>query len=246
MNIFIFTTELNEWNSIIIKEILNSKIITVKGIYTSKSLGGDKGLKQKIKRLLNYGVFNLFLIFFQKIKNKKKNESIAECSKLLLEKATPIFSGKKMSIYLDKAIEQKSDLIVLLYFNRIIPKRYIRDDVRMINIHPGKLPFYRGAQPVFWSMLNEEKELGISIHKVEKGIDTGDIFVEQTIEIKSKSLYQNMINVSEYISKILPEAIERILKKEIVPKKQKESTIYYTRPNSNKVREFLKKGNKYY
>ena len=50
-----------------------------------------------------------------------------------------------------------------------------------INLHKGKVPFYRGMPPAFWELWNNEKEVGCTIHKVEAGLDTGDVLIESTI-----------------------------------------------------------------
>ncbi len=52
-----------------------------------------------------------------------------------------------------------------------------------INLHKGKVPFYRGMPPAFWELWNNETEIGCTIHKVETGLDTGHILVESTIPV---------------------------------------------------------------
>ena len=54
---------------------------------------------------------------------------------------------------------------------------------RCINIHPSKLPEYRGPVPTAWAIANGEKEYGISIHLMDEGIDTGDILVQEIFPI---------------------------------------------------------------
>ena len=50
-----------------------------------------------------------------------------------------------------------------------------------INLHGGPLPAYRGGSPLNWQIINQEKEIGISIIKIDEGIDTGDIIEEKNL-----------------------------------------------------------------
>src|SRR5262249_41430958 len=52
-----------------------------------------------------------------------------------------------------------------------------------INIHQGLAPQYRGSSPVFWELFNNEPEVGITIHKVEAGVDAGDILLQEKVPL---------------------------------------------------------------
>lgn len=53
----------------------------------------------------------------------------------------------------------------------------------MINIHQGLIPEYRGMPPAFWELYNEEKETGISIHKVVTKLDAGEVYFQGKVPI---------------------------------------------------------------
>jgi methionyl-tRNA formyltransferase len=53
----------------------------------------------------------------------------------------------------------------------------------LINFHAGRLPFYRGRNVVNWAILNGEKEIGLTSHFVDDGIDTGEIILQKTFPI---------------------------------------------------------------
>jgi methionyl-tRNA formyltransferase len=55
-------------------------------------------------------------------------------------------------------------------------------DYRAFNLHASFLPFNRGAHPVLWSIL-ENTPFGISIHRIDEGLDTGPIFIQKRLEI---------------------------------------------------------------
>ena len=76
-----------------------------------------------------------------------------------------------------------ADLYVVVAF-RILPEQIIEIPPRgVINLHASLLPKYRGAAPIQWAILNGEKETGLTTFFIEKGIDTGDIILQEKVEI---------------------------------------------------------------
>jgi methionyl-tRNA formyltransferase len=78
-------------------------------------------------------------------------------------------------------IFKQSDFILSFGFRKIISKNIIKKIKKpIINIHLSYLPFNRGAHPNFWSFI-ENTPSGVSIHKINKGIDTGNIILRKKI-----------------------------------------------------------------
>jgi methionyl-tRNA formyltransferase len=77
------------------------------------------------------------------------------------------------------------DYLLTAFFNQII-KSDILDWLpdRCLNIHPSLLPDYKGVDPVFYMLLNKEQEIGVTLHYVDQGIDTGDIISQRTVAVK--------------------------------------------------------------
>ena len=87
-----------------------------------------------------------------------------------------------------------ADLFVSMSFNQIFGKA-IRElpPLKTINCHAGKLPFYRGRNILNWVLINDEKEFGITVHYVDKGIDTGDIILQRVYEITDEDNYATLL-----------------------------------------------------
>lgn len=64
----------------------------------------------------------------------------------------------------------------------------------VINFHGGKLPYYRGRNIVNWAIINDEKEIGLTSHYVDEGIDTGDIIMQQTLPIAWTDTYGDVLD----------------------------------------------------
>jgi methionyl-tRNA formyltransferase len=62
-----------------------------------------------------------------------------------------------------------------------------------VNFHAGKLPFYRGRNVINWAILNGERELGVTAHLVDEGVDTGDIVLQRTLPIGWSDTYGDVL-----------------------------------------------------
>ena len=104
------------------------------------------------------------------------------------------------------------DLLVSMSYNQIIgldlQKKFSRG---IINCHAGKLPLYRGRSVLNWVLINGEKEFGITVHKIDDGIDTGDILSQKVFKIKNADNYHTLLEKS-YVEapKILYSSIIKI------------------------------------
>ena len=92
---------------------------------------------------------------------------------------------------------EKPDLIIVAAFGQILSQE-ILDIPRLgcINVHGSLLPKYRGAAPIQRSILDGEKETGVTIMQMDAGIDTGDMIAQEKVEIAadetSGSLYEKL------------------------------------------------------
>ena len=81
----------------------------------------------------------------------------------------------------------ESDIILSFGFRKIIGENILKKITKPIyNIHLSYLPFNRGAHPNFWSFI-ENTPAGVSIHKIDKGIDTGNIVIRKKLNFNIKS-----------------------------------------------------------
>ena len=89
-------------------------------------------------------------------------------------------------VFLNELISKKPDLIVVCHFQKLINHNVITiPKFGCINLHPSLLPKYRGMSPQHWPIINGDKKTGITVHFIDDGVDTGDIIIQQEMEIKS-------------------------------------------------------------
>ncbi len=72
----------------------------------------------------------------------------------------------------------RPDLIVVVAYGRILPPSLLElPSLGCINVHGSLLPKYRGAAPIQWAVINGETEVGVTIMRMDVGMDTGDILL---------------------------------------------------------------------
>ena len=137
----------------------------------------------------------------QKI-NKSPIQGIAET--LNLEFRTPQFLKDNVEEYeYFKSID--ADLAIVVAYGQIIPKEFLNLTKKgFINIHASLLPKWRGAAPIQRSIMNLDKETGVSIMKISEKLDTGPVCNSYKINLDENL---NAKEVSEKLSLIAAEKI---------------------------------------
>ena len=121
------------------------------------------------------------------------------------------------------------DMIVVAAYGRILPG-YIIDYPRFgcVNVHASLLPKYRGAAPIQWSVINGEKKTGVTIMRMDRGLDTGDIITMAETEIgeyeTSGELFDRLAVIG---SELLVGAIDAVDNGNAKYKKQNEENSTY-------------------
>lgn len=80
-----------------------------------------------------------------------------------------------------------------------------------LNIHKGKLPDYRGMPPAFWELWHGESEVGVTVHKVEAGLDTGPVLLAETVPVEKYSTPAGLrVRLDELGVRLIVEGVRRM------------------------------------
>ena len=80
--------------------------------------------------------------------------------------------------------ELSPDLIVVVAFGQLLPRSLLNIPAYgCVNVHASLLPFYRGAAPINWALINGETETGVTIMLLDEGMDTGDMLLQEKLPI---------------------------------------------------------------
>ena len=89
----------------------------------------------------------------------------------------------------------KPEIGISAGFNTILPAAlFLSPRLGSINLHAGPLPEYRGGSPLNWQLINGETEVVISIHRIDSGIDTGDVLGEISFSIDADDTIADVHN----------------------------------------------------
>jgi methionyl-tRNA formyltransferase len=77
------------------------------------------------------------------------------------------------------------EIVVTIAYGKIIPEDLLNlPKYGWINVHFSSLPRWRGAAPVQWAILSADKESGVTIFKLDKGMDTGPVYLNKVVSIE--------------------------------------------------------------
>ena len=161
----------------------------------------------------------------QKI-NKSPIQGISETLKIECRTPSSLENNKEEYNYLKKL---DADLAIVVAYGQIIPKEYlVLVKKGFINIHASLLPKWRGAAPIQRSIMNLEKETGISIMKIGEKLDTGPICDSYKINIMSDDNSETMAEkLSALAAKKILDNIDEILDDKIQFKEQDHNAASY-------------------
>jgi len=143
----------------------------------------------------------------------------------------PVYQPKKVreEQFIKILKELNPDIIVVIAFGQILPKEILElPKYGCINVHASLLPKYRGAAPIQWSIINGEKQTGVTTMYMDVGLDTGDMLLKEVVEISEDetggSLHDKLSQVG---GKLLIETLDKIEKGTIERIKQNDEESTY-------------------
>ncbi len=145
---------------------------------------------------------------------------------LALAHQIPVIQPMKMKdpAFLKTLAGWNPAVIVVAAFGRILPPVVLElPSMGCLNVHGSLLPKYRGAAPIQWAILNGEKETGVTIMKMDEGMDTGPILRTATVSIGSEETSGELAKrMAEIGGRLLLETLRDWVRGEVTPQLQKE------------------------
>ncbi|KAA5806084.1 methionyl-tRNA formyltransferase [Thermoanaerobacterium thermosaccharolyticum] len=186
-----------------------------------------------LEKLIESG-HNVMLVITQpdKPKGRGKKISYSPVKECAIKNNIEVFQPPKLKNnkeIFDKLSQLNPDLIVVAAYGKILPEEILQiPRYGCINVHASLLPKYRGAAPINWAIINGEKETGITIMYMEKGLDTGDILLQMSIPIleedNSETIHDKLAVLG---GNALIDAINKMVDGTLMPVKQDDSKATY-------------------
>jgi methionyl-tRNA formyltransferase len=117
------------------------------------------------------------------------------------------------------------DFIVIIAYGQIIPARLLPIPKHgWINLHASLLPKYRGAAPINWAIVNGETRTGLTTMRIDAGMDTGDILLQQAYGIGAyETAFELSNRLSEAGAPLVAETLHGLAAGKITPRPQDHS-----------------------
>ncbi len=143
-----------------------NKNFNIKGVYTQAPKKSDRGQKVKLSAV----------------------------HKFAEEKNLHVFCPTKFSnLDIDILKKIKPDVILVVAYGLILPEEVLMiPSCGSVNLHASLLPKWRGAAPIHRSIMNGDDTTGISLMKMEKGLDEGPTYLQTQIPIRENDTYDDI------------------------------------------------------
>jgi len=175
--------------------------------------------------------------------------------KILSQRHINILDLSNKKSVLDYIRKENIDLIVVNTWDLLSNDIVDAPRYGSVNIHPSKLPQYRGALPTLWTLRNRDKESAITCLKIGKLIDGGDIIAQHSFTVQESDNWNSIeIKINEIIERTLVKDLVGYVEGDAIPKQQGHVEASYTAKylnymkinwNTENVRDIFNKVNLY-
>ncbi len=151
-------------------------------------MGTPDFAQKSLKKIVEAG-HNILAVVTNPDKPKGRGGKLAfsEVKEYALTQGLEIYQPlkvRKNEEFINKIKALKPDVIVVVAYGKILPKELLNiPKFGSINVHGSLLPKLRGAAPIQWSVLNGDKITGITTMFMDEGMDTGDMILQEALEI---------------------------------------------------------------
>ena len=152
----------------------------------------------------------------------------SEVKEFAIEKNLKIYQPEKIknnTEFINQIKELNPDIICVVAYGKILPEEILNiPKYGCINVHASLLPKYRGAAPIQWAILNGDKTTGVTIMYMDKGLDSGDIILQQEVSIgENETTGELWDKLAEIGGNLLVKTLKQIETNKVTRQKQEEN-----------------------
>lgn len=196
---------------------------TIHSVILEQPINRIQFLRRRIKKLgflkvFGQVLFQLLIVPVLKYTSKKRIIKLKAIYHLNTQSISPDKVKNVDSINSDSTLQnllsENPDLIIVNGTRIISKKTLLSVNCNFINIHAGITPNYRGVHGAYWALVNKDFDnCGVTIHKIDAGIDTGPVLFHKKISISKEDNFITypLIQLGEGLP-FLINAIDDILK----------------------------------
>ncbi|WP_331836206.1 methionyl-tRNA formyltransferase [Erysipelothrix piscisicarius] len=163
---------------------------------------------------------------------RKKVLKAPPVKELALKHEIPVIQPIKIKESIEDVLKFEPDLVVTCAYGQIVPKAILDyPKFLCLNVHASLLPKYRGGAPIHWSIIRGEKETGVTLMRMDVGMDSGDMLASRRVSIDDHDMMGDVESKLMAASKILiQEDLRAYLEGDLsfVPQNKEHVTLAYT------------------
>jgi len=204
LNLVFFGT--GDFGALALESLLNDPGYKIKAVVTGEKILHSRGKKSDLNNIKRIAEENHLKVFLSK-KLRNENDIIQKIKDL------------------------KPDLGIVVDFGQIIPKEVFDIPVHgTLNIHPSLLPEFRGSSPIQSFLLSGKKVTGVSIIKINEGVDSGPIVSQVEVKVTESANFKILYDyLSELAANLLLDSLPYYILGHLKPEEQKEAEATYTK-----------------
>jgi methionyl-tRNA formyltransferase len=123
------------------------------------------------------------------------------------------------------------DLLVLADYGQIVPAALLGVRLGALNLHPSLLPRHRGSTPIPAAILAGDEETGVSLMRMDEGLDTGPILDQEGVALDGSETTPGLERALEHVAAgLLDRNLGRWIRGEVEPRPQDDAAATLTRP----------------
>lgn len=175
-------------------------------------MGTPKFAVQTLDVLYNDENFDVKLVVSGKDKKRSRNKvTPTEVKKYATDHGIDVITPDSVNTeeFVNELEKLEIDFIVVVAFGQLIGGLLLEKyKDKIINLHPSILPKYRGAAPMQFTLLNGEKQTSPTTMLIEKGMDSGDILMQDLVDVDMNDNYYSLEEkMSEYGSRAIRDTL---------------------------------------
>ena len=185
-----------------------------------------------LKALLEAGQYHILAVVTQPDRPKGRGQKMVETpvKSFALQHDLPVFQPVKVKEpdFVQKLKEWQPDFIVVAAFGQFLTQEILDiPTYGCINVHASLLPKYRGAAPIQYAIIKGETESGVTIMRMEKGMDTGAMYSRVVVPIDAEINFARLHDeLMEKGAKLLTDTLP-LIADGLRPEEQKDSEATY-------------------
>ena len=194
---------------------------------------GTPSISSKVLRSLISNNYNIVGVVSQPDRPIGRKKIIEKTpTKLVAEEFNiPCYQPVKIRLDYEFVKELKPDVIITFAYGQIVPQGLLDiPTIGCINLHGSLLPKLRGAAPIQYSLINNEKITGVTLMKMIKEMDAGEMYDKEEVEIdeldNSNSLFDKIAVAAE---KLILRALPKYINHELIGVPQNEDEVTFAR-----------------